>query len=630
MLLGIVNPWPTEISAESEFTARLIWTLKSKGHTTFVVDPYGKILSTSPDSSSITLLDADAFFIFDPRSIHFECKAPLISPVWVPPELLSLEGRMHFLDSVKRIDFFIGGYGSEKLIKIYNQALARSNRKLENLVPFCASVPVSFAIEPQSLKTRNLFYAGVNSERIFHTNGRVEARPGRHHDLFKLLDSHPNVHFYGPRKYSGIEPWTGFSNYKGDIPLDGRSVIEKISQCGIALCISSLAHLNYGLVSNRVFEAAAAGAVIISDENEFVKRHFGDSVYYIDTRDQQTAFRQITQIIDAINADPDAALCRAHQSHRIFREQLSLDLFCDILCQKVSEIKKPDPGLPIAIVTDNADCLESACRFGKTMGIRQIALIGQPPLSDPLLSGTVEHFPTYEAFIEAASHQKISYFIGFTEQMTVKPHYLLRLLECAKAQSPDCLILASLEEFDDYLVPEIEKHILKIYFSGLQNMAILNIISHIFSPGSALIPVTRTTTGNTSTYKSSSYREWLYNYLAVTGLKGIETIKCAGHVFKSPHKDESNLNKKAKDMEWLYERGLGHTPSPELAGAAIPLFLTQSMFESNQAAFKQNIFEQLGQLNSRLRHYDYVIRILSKIRHMVRRIKATLKNTPQK
>ncbi len=37
------------------------------------------------------------------------------------------------------------------------------------------------------------------------------------------------------------------------------------------------------MMSSRIFESSAAGAVIICNENPFARRHFGDSLLYIDT-----------------------------------------------------------------------------------------------------------------------------------------------------------------------------------------------------------------------------------------------------------------------------------------------------------------------------------------------------------
>ena len=81
----------------------------------------------------------------------------------------------------------------------------------------------------------------------------------------------------------------------------------------------------YGLAPGRIFEAAAASTVIISDENSFVKEHFGDSVYYIDvTLSPEEIFRQIVDRMEAIFRDPKEALAKAKEAHQIFTDRFQM------------------------------------------------------------------------------------------------------------------------------------------------------------------------------------------------------------------------------------------------------------------------------------------------------------------
>jgi hypothetical protein len=120
-----------------------------------------------------------------------------------------------------------------------------------------------------------LFYIGINWERI---NGDR----GRYHDLLTLLDEEGLIQIFGPEVFLGIKPWEGYKSYSGEIPFDGKSVIEKINAAGICLALSSAAHQRSGIMSNRLFEGLAAGAVIIANRHPFIEKYFSDCVYYID------------------------------------------------------------------------------------------------------------------------------------------------------------------------------------------------------------------------------------------------------------------------------------------------------------------------------------------------------------
>lgn len=112
-----------------------------------------------------------------------------------------------------------------------------------------------------------LFYCGSNWEGHFRGQNR-------HVGLFKLLDNEGIVRFYGPEvvpEWNNYKPWEGYQSYAGEIPFDGVSLIRKCNECGIVLALSSDMHRRAGAVTNRVYEACAAGCVIISDDNPFMK-----------------------------------------------------------------------------------------------------------------------------------------------------------------------------------------------------------------------------------------------------------------------------------------------------------------------------------------------------------------------
>lgn len=122
-----------------------------------------------------------------------------------------------------------------------------------------------------------LFYAGINWEAI--SGGK-----SRHQDVLKELDATGLLRIYGPEIFQGVRVWANYKSYVREIPFDGKSMIDEIANAGIALVLSSQAHKDAGLMSNRLFESIAAGALVICDENQFAKSNFGNSLLYIDGR----------------------------------------------------------------------------------------------------------------------------------------------------------------------------------------------------------------------------------------------------------------------------------------------------------------------------------------------------------
>lgn len=141
-------------------------------------------------------------------------------------------------------------------------------------------------------------------------------------ELYRLLSQSGFAKFYGVRLDSNIDP----QNYRGAIPFDGQSVIDILQQHGIVLVFHSEIHNQESIPSGRIFEAAAASAVIISDENPFVKNHFGDTVFYIDTSQSgESIFNQIQNHMQTIFQDPERAFAMAENAHQIFVEKFTME-----------------------------------------------------------------------------------------------------------------------------------------------------------------------------------------------------------------------------------------------------------------------------------------------------------------
>lgn len=150
-----------------------------------------------------------------------------------------------------------------------------------------------------------------------------KARREYYKPFYDLLDKTGYLDIYGPA-------WSwekmNLSAYRGLLPMDDHTVVDKISEAGIALILHSHVHLNGGVPTSRIFEAAAASAVIICDEHPFVKEHFGDAVLYIDPNQApEKVFAQIDAHVKWVRNNRGKAMKLARKAYDIFAEQFTLE-----------------------------------------------------------------------------------------------------------------------------------------------------------------------------------------------------------------------------------------------------------------------------------------------------------------
>jgi hypothetical protein len=172
---------------------------------------------------------------------------------------------------------------------------------------------------PPTLGELKIFYMGINWEKL----GQQQSR---HQTVLNLLDGTGLLRIYGPEMLRGVKVWDGFQSYQRSLPFDGVSVIEEIHKAGICLALSSQPHKDAALMSNRLFEGLAAGALIICDENPWARTHFGDTLLYVDLRDgAEVVAQQITAHIEWARQNPEAALALAARAQEIFKRGYIMD-----------------------------------------------------------------------------------------------------------------------------------------------------------------------------------------------------------------------------------------------------------------------------------------------------------------
>lgn len=185
------------------------------------------------------------------------------------------------------------------------------------------------------------FNNSVKARLIYWGSTWDKARREYYKPFYDLLDQTGYLDIYGPA-------WSwekmGLNSYRGLLPMDDHSVIDRISECGIALVLHSHVHLNGGVPTSRIFEAAAASAVIICDQHPFVKKQFGDAVLYIDPNQApEKVFKQIDDHVKWVHANPGKAIALARKAHTIFMERFTLEselLKIGQLYEKISKNKK--------------------------------------------------------------------------------------------------------------------------------------------------------------------------------------------------------------------------------------------------------------------------------------------------
>lgn len=315
MKIAFYNIFGETKNAEQEEFIRLQYVFSKMGHELFTVDRDGHVTDEGPQKGRhVEQLGVDFLFTYNcldmALSTLFDCFSVFLH--WAPVGFFENYKSLLYLKSLNLYDAFACTYESDIFERVVQIPAGT--------VPlFGSSVPADYVIAPKKLETRKIFYTGINFER--------QLSAMRYGELLGELDKTGQLDIYGPTKvYSRRNLWAGFKSYKGEIPFDGKSIIEKISQAGVCLALNSPMHSDAGGVSNRTYEGAAAGAVIISDDNAFVHKYFGDSVFYID-RDmsEKEAPERIVDILRWVNDHPDEAYDMACRSQQAFLEHLTLD-----------------------------------------------------------------------------------------------------------------------------------------------------------------------------------------------------------------------------------------------------------------------------------------------------------------
>ncbi len=162
-------------------------------------------------------------------------------------------------------------------------------------------------------------------QKLFYPGGDVSddtRSKDKYREVFTQLDQTGYFEVYGTASRWLHTP----KSFRGSIPFDGVSMLKINNKAGITLIFHARDHLYSGTPTGRIFEAAAANTVIISDRNQYVVDNFGDNVLYIDVEQDATKiFSQIDQHMQWIFTHPQQAQEMAEHCHQIFIQKFTLE-----------------------------------------------------------------------------------------------------------------------------------------------------------------------------------------------------------------------------------------------------------------------------------------------------------------
>lgn len=146
--------------------------------------------------------------------------------------------------------------------------------------------------------------------------------------LLKRLDDNKLLSIYGSQKDWGYLE----KSFKGTLDFGPDEILKMIQKSGIVLIIHNDHHLKSAIPTSRIFEAAAASALVISDRNPFIEENFGKNVLYLDDlRDTRKTLSQLFKHIDWIKKNPLRAEELARNCHEIFEKNFTLEKQMDLI-----------------------------------------------------------------------------------------------------------------------------------------------------------------------------------------------------------------------------------------------------------------------------------------------------------
>lgn len=335
--IGLVHNWPGRKNSELEIILR-IRNLLTDEHNVLVLDPLGFVLDDhAKRTGTAPIADGTCHLILNFHYLNPKFFSGLSFVVnWNPLDFLICDPasgapvpvtHLHYLCNCFRSHDRVLSAGSV-LVDQFIETVRRDRggtdlpgASLELHTTIASSGHGDFESKITANSFR-VFYIGLNWEKTSIAGGKP-----RHDSLLRRLDESGRFSFYGLREQGGIFLWDGINCYEGELPFDGgASIIEESRKCGVSLILSTSQHRASGLVSTRVFQACAAGTVIISDDNSFIKTHFGDSILYFEYgQSEKDTAENILEKVRWVEENWSEARRKAMEAQEIFKERFDLE-----------------------------------------------------------------------------------------------------------------------------------------------------------------------------------------------------------------------------------------------------------------------------------------------------------------
>jgi glycosyltransferase involved in cell wall biosynthesis len=181
-------------------------------------------------------------------------------------------------------------------------------------------------------------YRPVNPKRLFYCGFQWDNKRNglEYQKMFALLDRQGYLDIYGP-----LEKWEYAKNAVRGMSFDPEILSKAMREAGVTLILHTQTGLNLSSPSARIFEAASACTVIISDRHPFIVREFEDNVLYIDDSNKgEELFDQINKHFQWILAHPKEAEGMARKAHAIFLKKFTLEKHLQSLIEMHETILK--------------------------------------------------------------------------------------------------------------------------------------------------------------------------------------------------------------------------------------------------------------------------------------------------
>lgn len=168
-------------------------------------------------------------------------------------------------------------------------------------------------------------YINKPPSRVFYPGGILKDKTrssDKYKSLFKILDDKSYMEIRGNKAIWKHTP----KSVQKPAPFDGKSLLKMQNEAGVSLILHDEEHLNNGIPTGRIFEAAAANTIIISDQHKFIIDNFGENVLYIDvSNNSEHIAQQIDDHMQWINQHPIESAQMAQNCHNIFIEKFTLE-----------------------------------------------------------------------------------------------------------------------------------------------------------------------------------------------------------------------------------------------------------------------------------------------------------------